>query len=100
MACACGKKGCVDCGGGFCAPMAALWQVYDGIASKDSADLVSVAWEREEGKVFRYDLPVPKRLDPEAAKFVSHVVERILSSATRSTAMPQPTAASAPVPRG
>ena len=77
MACACGKKGCGDCGGGFCAPMAALWQVYDGIASKDSADLVSVAWEREEGKVFRYDLPVPKRLDPAAAKFVSHVVERI-----------------------
>ena len=77
MACACGKKGCGDCGGGLCAPMAALWQVYDGIASKDSADLVSVAWEREEGKVFRYDLPVPKRLDPAAAKFVSHVVERI-----------------------
>ena len=77
MACACGKKGCGDCGGGFCAPMSALWQVYDGIASKDSADLVSVAWEREEGKVFRYDLPVPKRLDPAAAKFVSHVVERI-----------------------
>ena len=77
MACSCGKKGCGSCDSGFCAPMAALWQVYDGIASKDSADLVSVAWEREEGKVFRYDLPVPKRLDPEAAKFVSHVVERI-----------------------
>jgi len=57
------------------APMQALWQVYDGIGS--SADVVSVAWEREEGKVFRYDLPVPKRLAPGAAKFVSHVVDRI-----------------------
>ncbi|MBR2837979.1 MAG: ROK family protein [Kiritimatiellae bacterium] len=60
---------------GFVAPMGALWQVYDGIGA--SADVVSVAWEREEGKVFRYDLPVPKRLDPKAAKFVSHVVERV-----------------------
>ena len=77
MACACDKKGCRACDSGFCAPMAALWQIYDGIASKASADIVSVAWEREEGKVFRYDLPVPKRLDPAAAKFVSHVVERI-----------------------
>ena len=77
MACACDKKGCRACDSGFCAPMAALWQIYDRIASKASADIVSVAWEREEGKVFRYDLPVPKRLDPAAAKFVSHVVERI-----------------------
>ena len=43
MACACGKKGCGSCESGFCAPMAALWQVYDGIASKASADIVSVA---------------------------------------------------------
>ena len=77
MACSCGKKcresGCSE----FIAPMSALWQVYDGIGSKTSADIVSVAWEREEGKVFRYDLPVPKRLDPVAAKIVSHVVDRI-----------------------
>ena len=63
------------CGAEFVAPLSAIEQVYDGIGS--SADIVSVAWEREEGKVFRYDMPVPKRLDPEAAKFVSHVVERI-----------------------
>ena len=77
MACSCGKKGCSGCNSEFIAPMGALWQVYDGIDSKANADIVSIAWEREEGKVFRYDLPVPKRLDPEAAKFVSHVVERI-----------------------
>ncbi|MBR7180550.1 MAG: ROK family protein [Kiritimatiellae bacterium] len=59
----------------FIAPMSALWEVYDGIGS--SCDIVSVAWEREEGKVFRYDMPIPKRLDPAAAKKVSHVVERI-----------------------
>ena len=59
----------------FIAPMGALWEVYDGIGS--SCDIVSVAWEREEGKVFRYDMPIPKRLDPAAAKKVSHVVERI-----------------------
>ena len=74
MSCSCGKKNC-KCDSCFIAPMNALWQVYDGIG--ESADVVSIAWEREEGKVFRYDLPVPKRLDPAAAKFTSHVVERI-----------------------
>ena len=69
------KCKCKSCGAEFVAPMGALWQVYDGIGP--SADIVSVAWEREEGKVFRYDMPVPKRLDPAAAKYVSHVVERI-----------------------
>ena len=83
MACSCGKKTCggtagCTCGHSeFAAPMSALWQVYDGIGSKASAELVSIAWEREEGKVYRYDLPIPKRLDPQATKFVSHVVERI-----------------------
>ena len=75
MACSCGKG--KSCNTEFIAPMSALWQVYDGIDSKANADIVSIAWEREEGKVFRYDLPVPKRLDPKAAKFVSHVVDRI-----------------------
>ena len=57
------------------APMQALWSVYDGIGSK--ADIVSIAWERENGNVFRYDFPVPQRLDPKAAKYVSFVAERI-----------------------
>ena len=78
MACSCGKNGCASCAHSeFIAPMGALWQVYDGITDKANADVVSIAWEREDGKVFRYDLPVPKRLDPCAAKFVSHVIERI-----------------------
>ena len=74
---ACGCEDCKSCNKGFVAPMSALWSVYDGIGSKASADIVSVAWEREEGKIFRYDLPVPKRLSPQAAREVSHVVERI-----------------------
>jgi predicted NBD/HSP70 family sugar kinase len=57
------------------APMQALWSVYDGIGSK--ADVVAVAWEREDGKVNRYDFPIPQRLDAQAAKFVTHVVDRI-----------------------
>ena len=41
------------------------------------ADVVAIAWEREDGKVFRYDLPVPQNLDAKATKYVSYVVERI-----------------------
>jgi len=77
MACSCGKKSCACGHSEFIAPMDALWQVYQGITSKADAQIVAIAWEREDGKIFRYDLPVPKRLDPCAAKFVSHVVERI-----------------------
>ena len=68
--CTCKSKNC-----DFIAPMPSLWRIYDGISG--DCDVVSVAWEREEGKVFRYDLPVPKRLSPEAVKYVAHVVERI-----------------------
>ena len=63
------------CSTEFMAPMNALWQLWDGIDGK--ADIVSVAWEREEGKVFRYDLPVPRNLDAKGVKFASRVVERI-----------------------
>ena len=79
MACTCGKnkKGCTCGNSEFIAPMQALWRVYDGIDAKASADIVAIAWEREDGKIFRYNLPIPKRLDPQAAKYVSFVVERI-----------------------
>ena len=75
MACSCGK--CSTCNHEFIAPMSALWEVYEGIGSKSDAALVSIAWEREEGKVARYDFPIPKRLSPEAVKSVAFVVERI-----------------------
>ena len=70
------KKGCA-CKASFVAPMSALWQVYDGIADVAKADVVSIAWERESGNVFRYDFPVPKRMAPAAAKFAARVAERI-----------------------
>ena len=75
MACKCNSKGKTNKSCEFIAPMSALWQVYDGIGAK--ADIVAVAWEREDGKIYRYDLPIPQRLDPQAAKYVSYVVERI-----------------------
>ncbi len=74
MSCSCGKCKGKDCG--FMAPMPSLWRIFDGI--ENDCDLVSIAWEREEGKVFRYDLPIPKRLDSSAVKYVAHVVERIV----------------------
>ena len=78
MACTCGKKKACSCENTeFIAPMSALWQIYEGIGSKADADIVAIAWEREDGKVYRYDLPIPKRLDPSATKYVSYVVERI-----------------------
>ena len=57
------------------APMQAMWTVYDGIGEK--ADVVGIAWEREDGNVYRYDFPIPRRLDPAALKFTRHVAERI-----------------------
>ena len=59
----------------FQAPMSALFEIYEGIAGKP--DVVSIAWEREGGKIYRYDLPIPRRLDPVALRAVAHVVERI-----------------------
>ncbi|MBP5284612.1 MAG: ROK family protein [Kiritimatiellae bacterium] len=56
-------------------PMQALWNIYDGIG--ESADVVSIAWERENGNIYRYDFPVPSRLSPEAAKYASRVAERV-----------------------
>ena len=74
MACSCGKAKC-SCDNEFIAPMSALWEIYGGIGEK--ADIVAIAWEREDGKVYRYDLPIPQNLDTKDAKYVSYVVERI-----------------------
>jgi len=76
MSCKCGS--CSKCDPGFVAPMSALWEIYEGIGAKSDANLVSIAWERENGNIFRYDFPIPKRLDPSAVDFVRHVAERIV----------------------
>ena len=72
MACSCGKCNKEDFG--FRAPMPAIWSLT--LASR-SVDFVAIAWEREVGKVFRYELAVPKRIDSKALPSVIHVVERI-----------------------
>jgi len=69
-----GKCKC-ECDTEFMAPIMALADIESGLGAKN--DMVGIAWEREDGKVYRYDLEIPKRLDPEAAAFVSHVVDRI-----------------------
>ena len=74
MACSCGKAKC-KCGSEFWAPIMALAEIESGLGAKN--DVGAVAWEREDGKVYRYDLEIPRRLSPEATKFVSHVVDRI-----------------------
>ena len=68
---------CKTCKGGcdFIAPMSALEEIYSNIAN--DCDVVAIAWEREEGKVYRYDFPVPKRLSPQAVKYVAHVADRV-----------------------
>ena len=75
MACSCGKKHTCTCETEFISPMSALWEIYSGIGEK--AEVVAIAWEREDGKVYRYDLPIPENLSAAAAKEVSYVVERI-----------------------
>ena len=69
MACSCGKKHTCTCETEFISPMSALWEIYSGIGEK--AEVVAIAWEREDGKVYRYDLPIPENLSAAAAKEVS-----------------------------
>ena len=76
MAKKCSAAKCT-CDTEFIAPMSALWQIYDAIGDTEAADVVAIAWEREDGKVSRYDLPIPTNLDSKDAKYVSYVVERI-----------------------
>ena len=60
----------------FIAPMDMIDEIRDGIV-KDYG-VVAIAWEREEGKVYRYDLPVPKRMSAEGMRQAAYVVERIV----------------------
>ena len=60
----------------FQAPLAALEKLRD--ASRDSREKVAIAWEREDGNVFRYNVPLPSRIAPDALPEVRHLVERIV----------------------
>ena len=81
MACSCGNHSCdgsCSCDHSeFIAPMNVLNEIYDGIDSKSNAQLVSIAWEREEGKIYRYDFPIPKRYDAAGKQLIQLAVDRI-----------------------
>lgn len=72
--CSCGKCHC-NAYPEFIPPMRVMEEIEESISGKYG--VVSIAWEREEGKVFRYDLPVPRTMSPHATKQVAYVVERI-----------------------
>ena len=44
----------------------------------DNPAVVAIAWERENGNVYRYDLPIPKRIHPAMVPGVKHLVERLV----------------------
>jgi predicted NBD/HSP70 family sugar kinase len=60
----------------FQAPLAAPETLR--AASRDSREKVAIAWEREDGNVFRYNVPLPSRIAPDALPEVRHLVERIV----------------------
>lgn len=67
---------CKNCQHEFVPPMECLWEIYEAVSGKP--DIVSIAWEREQGKIYRYDFPLPRRIAPEALAEVRYVVERIV----------------------
>ena len=78
MAKACGCKGACDCGvdTGFQPPLRAV--NFLRAQAHGDGQTISVAWERENGNVYRYDLAVPKRIHPAMMPGVRHLVERIV----------------------
>ena len=59
----------------FQSPLAALNDLR--AAARGSKDKVALAWEREDGNVFRFDVPLPSRIAPKALPGVRHLVERV-----------------------
>jgi len=61
---------------GFQAPLKAL--EFLRAQAHGSAQTVAVAWEREGGNVYRYDVTLPKRIHPAMLPGVRHLVERVV----------------------
>ena len=59
----------------FQSPLAALNELR--AAARGSKEKVALAWEREDGNVFRFDVPLPSRIAPKALPGVRHLVERV-----------------------
>lgn len=60
----------------FQSPLKAL--NYLRATAGHTAQVVAVAWEREDGNVYRYDITLPKRIHPAAVPGVQHLVERVV----------------------
>jgi len=73
------KKTCAcheDVDTGFQAPLKAL--NFLRAHAHGDAQTVAVAWEREDGNVYRYDLSIPARIHPAMLPGVRHLVERVV----------------------
>ena len=72
--CACGCE--YQAGADYQAPVKAL----DYIKTKagENPAVVAIAWEREDGNVYRYDLPIPRRIHPAMLPGVRHFAERVV----------------------
>ena len=61
---------------GFQAPLKAL--NFLRTHAHGDGQMIAVAWEREDGNVYRYDLTVPARIHPAMLPGVKHLVERVV----------------------
>ncbi len=61
---------------GFQAPLKAL--NFLKAHAHGNEQTIAIAWERENGNVFRYDMTVPKRIHPAMLPGVKHLVERVV----------------------
>ena len=59
----------------FQSPLKALDELRT--AARGSKEKVALAWEREDGNVYRFDVPLPSRIAPKALPEVRHLVERV-----------------------
>ena len=70
--CKCECCGTVD--DSFHAPAEALDYLRMNAGAKP--EVVGIAWEREDGHVYRYDVYLPRNIQSSARPFVVHLVER------------------------
>ena len=74
--CTCGCHGHEEVDTGFQAPLRAL--NFLKAHAHGNEQIIGIAWEREDGNVYRYDLVVPKRIHPSMLPGVKHLVERVV----------------------
>ncbi len=60
----------------FRSPLKALNELR--AAAGKTGKTVAIAWERENGNICRFDVPIPQRIRPDALKDVTKLIERIV----------------------